>query len=111
MVLEFVLPICATIAAGLTWTGFGYLKAWRRHKDDPDWEGFNVKKLRNDVILGVVLGIGTIIANAVQGVSAPVIDSFGAFVVAVTSMFGTIAAVDSFIVGGVFGLDETARNE
>lgn len=105
MVFEAIVPVLAAVAAGVTWTGFGYLSAWRKHRNDEDWQGFETKKLRNDIILGVILGIGVVISQAIQGITPPAIGSVADFVVATFGLFGLVAAVDKVIVGGILGVE------
>jgi len=106
MVLEtIVAPILAVVAAGVTWTGFGYLSAWRKHRNEEDWNGFETKKLRNDIILGVILGIGVLISQAIQGTTPEAITSAQGFVAAAAGSFALVAAVDKVIVGGVLGIE------
>jgi len=103
--LEYILFVGAALSAGLTWTGFGYLNAWRKHRNEPDWTGFNKKKLRNDAVLGVLLGIGVIIYQAYQGNPVPAITDFISFVAVAGGLSGTVAVVDKFFVGGILGID------
>lgn len=96
---EFLL-ILAFITSGLVWNNFGYFSAWRKNKDSPEWEGFDKKKLRDDLILGSILGVGAYLFGAYQG-ELPSITSIEMFVGAVITGFGTVAAVDKLIVGGI----------
>jgi len=104
MVLETIaLPIIALVLSGITWTGFGYFSNWRKNHNNPDWAGFDVRSLRNDVILGLILGVGSIIYSLINtGELATVADAQG-FFTAIIAGFPAIAAVDKFIVGGILG--------
>lgn len=57
--------VIVTILAGITWTGFGYLNDWRKNHQDPEWKGFDKKKLRADAILGLILGVATVMAQPI----------------------------------------------
>ena len=92
--------ILAFIMAGLVWNNFGYFSAWRKYKDTPEWEGFDKKKLRDDLILGLILGIGAYLLGVYQGELSN-ITSMQMFIGAVIAGFGTVAAVDKLIVGGI----------
>ena|SRR3990167_2863307 len=92
--------ILAFIMAGLVWNNFGYFSAWRKYKDTPEWEGFDKKKLRDDLILGLILGIGAYLLGVYQG-ELTSITSMQMFIGAVIAGFGTVAAVDKLIVGGI----------
>ena len=92
--------ILAFIIAGLVWNNFGYFSAWRKYKDTPEWEGFDKKKLRDDLILGLILGIGAYLLGVYQGELSN-ITSMQMFIGAVIAGFGTVAAVDKLIVGGI----------
>ncbi len=96
---EFVV-IPAFILAGLIWNNLGYFSDWRKNKDDPAWKGFESKKLRDDLILGVILGVVAYFYGIYQGESFN-IDSLQAFIVIVVGAFGPVAAVDKLIVGGI----------
>ena len=92
--------ILAFIIAGLVWNNFGYFSAWRKYKNTAEWEGFDKKKLRDDLILGLILGIGAYLLGVYQGELSN-ITSMQMFIGAVIAGFGTVAAVDKLIVGGI----------
>ena len=97
-----ILPILALVLAGLSWTLAGYLKEWRTNHNNPDWTGFDKIKLRNDALLGFVLGIGvTIYTIATEGNFA-VIDSAQTFLLAIYAGFPVVVLVDKYIIGGLF---------
>lgn len=104
MVLEtIILPIAALSLSGLVWNNFGYFSAWRKNHNNPDWKGFDKKKLRNDLILGALLGVGAIIAAIIQNGDFTPIVTAQEFLLAIAGGFGLVAAVDKFIIGGLFG--------
>jgi len=96
-----LLIILALTISGLTWTLGGYLSAWRNRAQNPDWVGFEPKKLRDDAILGLILGIGSYIVGTYNG-GLTDITSLQTFIGVVAGGFGLIAAVDKFIVSGLF---------
>lgn len=104
MVLEtIVAPIIALTLSGLVWNNFGYFSAWRKNHNNADWKGFDKKKLRNDLILGALLGGGTVVAVIVQNGDFTPITTIQEFLLAIAGGFGIVAAVDKFIIGGLFG--------
>ena len=96
------LAILAFVLAGLVWNNLGFLSAWRKYKDTPDWTGFETKKLRDDLILGLILGVGAYLLNVYNGELVS-ITSLQSFLSVVVAGFGTVALVDKLIVGGVLG--------
>ena len=97
------LPIFAFILSGLTWTLFGYFSEWRKNHQNQDWGGFDTKSLRNDLILGLILGVGSIIYTVMNSGVLTSIDTAQAFFAAIVAGFPAIVAVDKFIVGGLMG--------
>lgn len=98
-----ILPIIALVLSGLVWNNFGYFSAWRKNHNNPEWTGFELVKLRNDLILGAVLGVGSVVFIIItDGTFAP-ITTAQEFFVAIGAGFGIVAAVDKFIIGGLFG--------
>jgi hypothetical protein len=95
-----LLIILALTTSGLVWNNFGYFSAWRKYKNTPDWQGFDKKKLRDDLILGSVLGIGSYLYGVYTG-SLLEVNNLQTFIGAVIGGFGLVAAVDKFIVGGI----------
>lgn len=100
-----ILPIMALILSGLTWTLFGAFSNWRKTHGTPEWKGFDLSKLRNDAILGLILGVGTIIATILtsQDGNLTSIATAQEFIIAIAAGFGLVAAVDKFIIGGILG--------
>lgn len=97
-----IFPILALVSSAFVWTMGGYFKDWRSNHDNPDWEGFNKTSLKNDLILGAVLGVGTVVYTIfTDGDFAP-ISTAQDFLVAVGAGFTIVALVDKFIVGGLF---------
>lgn len=95
-----LLVILALITSGLVWNNFGYFSAWRKYKNDVDWEGFDKKKLRDDLILGLILGVGSYLYGVYTGGLIDIV-TLQEFIGAVIAGFGLVAAVDKFIVGGL----------
>lgn len=103
MVLETIIaPIAALFVSGLVWNNFGYFSAWRKNHNNPDWKGFDKTKLRNDLILGTILGVGTVIATIITNGDFTPIVTLQEFLLAIAGGFGLVAAVDKFIIGGLF---------
>ena len=103
MIDQIIMIIVTALLAGITWTMFGYFVNWRKNQNNPEWEGFNVTKLRNDLILGTVLGVATAIAIVGEFFTIPPIDSVQSFIGAFPALFTAIVAIDKFIIGGVIG--------
>jgi len=103
MVLETIaLPILAIVFAGFIWTMGGYLKDWRNNQTNPDWTGFDKTSLRNDLILGFILGIASVIYTILtEGDLSPIITA-QQFFIATGTGFTAVALVDKFIIGAVF---------
>ena len=97
-----VLPIIALILSGVTWTSFGAFSNWRKTHGTNEWTGFNTAKLRDDVILGGVLGIGSVIYS-IMSETLTAISTPSEFFLAIGAGFALVAAVDKFIVGGILG--------
>ena len=95
------LPILALISSGFFWTMGGYLANWRKNKDNPEWTGFEPKRLGSDLILGAILGVGAIVATYVLSTDLTPINNFGEFAVAVGAGFGIVAMVDKYIINGL----------
>ena len=105
--IEYLILVAVSTLAGITWTGFGYLVDWRKNHNNPDWEGFNIAKLRNDFILGVVLGAAVSVRIIGGFFEMPVIDSPQTFIAAFPGLFTAIVAIDKFIIGGIIGREQT----
>lgn len=95
------LPILALICSGFVWTMGGYFSNWRKNHNNPEWSGFHIPSLRNDLILGAVLGVSAIVATFIIDGSLRPIADFAEFTVAVGAGFGVVAIVDKYIVGGL----------
>jgi hypothetical protein len=105
-----VLFVVAAITAAEAWNNFGYFQEWRLHRNDSTWTGFDRKALKHDLLLGLVLGIGAVVyqaytANTAIGFSIPEYTSFAVFIGSVAALFGSVAAVDKVLVGGLFAID------
>ncbi len=103
MELQSIFPILALITSGFVWTMGGYVKEWKTKHTDKSWKGFDKISMRNDLILGAVLGVGSVIAAAATNTTLPAITNFYEFAGAVSVGFGFVAMVDKYIVGGLFG--------
>ena len=99
--LQPILPILALIGSGFAWTIAGYIPAWRNRKNNPDWKGFEPKKLRDDLLLGLTLGVGSLVYMAVTNTPYSIITNVNEFLIAVGAGFGIVAAVDKLFVGGI----------
>jgi len=102
-----VFLIVATLA-GLTWTLSGYLANWRKNHKNPEWGGFDLKSLRNDAILGAVLGVAVVVIQPVSVAlgtpyDVPVVVDFNSFIGAIFGMYPVVAVVDKFLVGFIAG--------
>ena len=97
-----LLAILAFVIAGLVWNNLGYLAAWRKYKNDPEWTGFELKKLRDDLILGFILGVGAYLFSVYNG-DVTSITSLQSFLTVVAGGFAIVAAVDKAIVSGILG--------
>lgn len=98
-----ILPIIALVASGFTWTMGGYVSSWRKNHTDPKWTGFEPAKLRNDLILGGVLGgVSVLYTIFTDGTFAP-IQTAQDFLIAIVAGTSVVALVDKFIIGGIFG--------
>ena len=96
-----ILPVIALVISGLVWNNFGYFSALRKNHNNPEWKGFEFAKLRNDLILGLILGVGAVVLTiAVDGIFPP-ITTAQEFLLTIWSGFAAVAAVDKFIVGGL----------
>lgn len=99
--------VVATLA-GLAWTMSGYVANWRKNHNKPEWEGFDLKSMRNDVIVGVVLGIGIVVFQPISAMigyvySIPVITDFNSFILGIAGLWPVVAVVDKLFVGTVLG--------
>ena len=94
------LSILAFVFAGLVWNNIGYLSAWRKYKNTAEWTGFDKRKLRDDLILGLILGVGAYLVGVYQGELVD-IQTLQTFIGVVVGGFTAIAFVDKLIVGGI----------
>ena len=99
MVFEQIPIIGAFVLAGLIWTGAGVFSSWR--KGGASWTGFKKDELKNDVLLGLVLGVVAFFANAYQG-NVVDVTNIKTFTEVVVGAFGVVALVDKYIVAGIF---------
>ena len=101
---EYVLYLIVAVLAGLTWTMSGYLSNWRKNHDKVDWEGFDYKKMRADVLLGLVLGTAVVLIQPISAAfgspyDIPVITDFASFIGGIFTVFPIVALVDKYILG------------
>ena len=94
------LSILAFVFAGLVWNNIGYLSAWRKYRNSDDWEGFDKRKLRDDLILGLILGVCAYLLGVYQGDLVDIY-SIQTFLAVIVGGFTAIAFVDKLIVGGI----------
>lgn len=97
-----VLPFLALVISGFGWTMAGYLKEWRNKHTDPSWTGFDKKALRDDLSLGAVLGIGTVIYVIYTNGTFTPINTVQEFFLAIGAGTGLVGIVDKYIVGFIF---------
>ena len=97
-----LLSIGAFVVAGLVWNNLGYLSAWRKYRNTAEWTGFELKKLRDDLILGFILGTGAYLLSVYQG-DVTQITTLQSFLAVVAGGFAVVAVVDKAIVGAVIG--------
>lgn len=102
---EQILPLFAALTAGAVWAGVGTFAAWRRHQvgKNPEWKGFEPKKLRDDLLVGLGIGFAAQIYGIVQGDAQPIITTFDQFVLAAAGLFTSVVVVDKIFVEGVLG--------
>ena len=105
---EYVLFFIVAVLAGLTWTMSGYLNNWRKNHNNENWEGFNLKSMRNDAILGSVLGVAVVLIQPISVAigspyEIPIITDFPSFVMGIFGMYPIVGLVDKFVVGFVAG--------
>ena len=103
---NFILFILASVTAGEVWNNAGYFSDWIKNRNDPNWKGFDTKALRNDLLLGLFLGLGiivysSVVAGTANAITIPPITSAQTFISAVAGLFGIVAVVDKFVVGGI----------
>lgn len=99
--------IVATLA-GLSWTMSGYLANWRKNRNEPNWKGFDKKSMRNDAILGAVLGVGIVVLQPVSVLigyeyQIPSVIDFNSFIMAIGALYPVVAIVDKLFVGTILG--------
>jgi hypothetical protein len=100
-VSTIALPLVALITSGFAWTMSGYISNWRSNHTDPKWKGFNMASLRDDLILGGILGVGAVVMATYDGSNLASITNLQQFITAVAAGFGVVAIVDKVIVGGI----------
>lgn len=96
------------IVAGVTWSLSGFINGIRSHanfekanpgKTDPDWNGFQPKAMRDDIFIGLILGVVAFLVNGSS--SLPTIDTAQAFAAAVIGSYGLIGITDKIAVGAI----------
>lgn len=95
-----ILPILALILSGLTWSLSGALADWRKNHGTPDWKGFDFGKLRNDLILGLVLGVGSVVYATMVEELTPIATA-QEFFIAIGAGLSIVVLVDKLIIGGI----------
>lgn len=103
---NYILFILASLVAGEVWNNVGYFSEWVNNRNNPQWTGFDKTKLRNDLLLGLLLGFGIVIYQALVAgtqlaITIPTITNSQTFIAAVGALFGVVAIVDKAIVGGI----------
>ena len=107
---NYLIFILNALAAAEAWNNAGYITEWRKYRNDPTWTGFDKKALKHDLILGAVLGIGVVIYVAASAgtnfeVKIPEYTSFSVFISFGVVLFGLVALIDKYIVGGFLAID------
>jgi len=101
-VITITLAVTSFILAGLLWTTAGYVKNWRENHNNPDWKGFDKKSLRNDLILGLILGIGGVIYAIIEGdLETWVVPTAQEFFQSIGANVAAVALVDKLFIGGI----------
>lgn len=90
------------IASAMAWTFSGIITDWRKNHGTEEWHGVDAQKLKDDFILGSILGIGAFVYTILTGAELPVIGTLAGFVLAIPGATGIIALVDKIIVNGIF---------
>lgn len=102
------LYLAVFIVAGVSWSLSGYINGIRAHANfekanpgqkDPDWQGFQPKAMRDDIFIGLILGVVAFLVNG-SG-SLPQINTVQAFVAAVIGSYGLIGITDKVAVGAI----------
>lgn len=100
-ITTILIPIVAFVLSGLTWTMGGYIASWRKNHNDPNWEGFNYASMRNDAILGSLLGVGVVVYTVITtGDIAPILTA-QEFFLKIGEGMTLVVIVDKFIIGGL----------
>jgi len=105
---SIIVFLIVAVLAGLTWTLSGYLANWRKNHKKPEWTGFDLKSMRNDAILGGVLGVAIVIIQPISVAlgtpyDVPVVSDFNTFIMAIFGLYPIVAVVDKFFVGFIVG--------
>lgn len=97
------------IAAGVLWSLSGFINNIRNHANydrahpngpaDPDWKGFQAAAMRDDVFIGLILGVVAFILNGTN--AAPTINSVQTFLTALVASYGLIGLTDKIGVGAI----------
>lgn len=103
---NYILFILASLVAGEVWNNVGYFSAWVNNRNNPQWTGFDKTQLRNDLLLGLFLGFGIVIYQALVvgtqlAITIPTITNAQTFIFAVGGLFGIVAIIDKAVVGGL----------
>ena len=105
--VEGGLIFAAFMVGGVEWSTSGFASALRAHQKiikagqtDPTWKGFEGKKLKDDMYIGMFLGVIAFLTSSIANLH---ITDAGSFLVVVQFAYGTIGATDKFIVGGGLG--------
>lgn len=94
------LSILAFVLGGLIWNNIGYISAWRKYKGTPEWKGFEKSKLRDDLLLGLGLGLAAWGYDAYTG-NLTALDNSELFIGQIVASFTAVAFIDKLLVGGI----------
>ena len=90
MVVELIAPLGAAIIAGISWSTLGIFNKWRSGKDST----IDAKKLRKNVVIGIILGAATMGYGVYTGEASSLITTANGFITAVAAYFPTVVIVD-----------------
>ena len=109
--------ILAFVIAGLVWSFSGFVKDYVQHVKfaqsnprgtaDPNWNGFDTNLAKNDLLLGLGLGIAAFFLNSYNGAVTVDVSTLHNWVAVVVGAFGVVALVDNYIVPTLSALPKT----
>lgn len=105
--------VLAAVLAAEVWNNFGYFQDWKKNGKDPNWQGFDKKAFKHDLLIGLGLGIGAVVyqamtANTNIGFAIPDYTSLAVFIASAAALIGPIVAVDKVFVGGLLQIESSS---